>query len=55
MLKTFNCGVGFCVITKKKNISKIKKFFSNDFKPYVIGQFIKNKKKKILFNEKIGW
>ncbi len=55
MLKTFNCGVGFCIITKKKNINKIKKYFSSDFKPYVIGQFIQNKKNKILFNEKIRW
>ena len=55
MLKTFNCGVGFCIVTKKKNINKIKKYFSSDFKPYVIGQFIQNKKNKILFNEKIRW
>ena len=55
MLKTFNCGVGFCIITKKKNINKIKKYFNKDFKPYVIGQFIKNQKNKILFNEKIRW
>ena len=27
MLKTFNCGIGFCIITKKKNINKIKKIF----------------------------
>ena len=25
MLKTFNCGVGFCLIVKKKNINKVKK------------------------------
>ena len=55
MLKTFNCGVGFCIVTKKRNINKVKKQFGHDFKPYVIGQFIKNKKKKILFNEKIRW
>ena len=24
MLKTFNCGVGFCVISKKKNVNRIK-------------------------------
>ena len=24
MLKTFNCGVGFCIITKK-NVNKVKK------------------------------
>ena len=23
MLKTFNCGIGFCIITKQKNVRKI--------------------------------
>ncbi len=55
MLKTFNCGVGFCFIVKKKNINKVKKYFNKEFKPYVIGHFINNKKNKILFNEKIKW
>ena len=27
MLKTFNCGVGFCLIIKKNNFRKILKFF----------------------------
>ena len=31
MLKTFNCGVGFCLITNKKNINKIKKYFLENF------------------------
>ena len=34
MLKTFNCGVGFCLIVSGKNIKKIEKFFSKSFKPY---------------------
>ncbi len=55
MLKTFNCGVGFCLITKKNKIDKVKKYFSKEFEPYVIGQFIRNKNNKILFNEKIKW
>ena len=55
MLKTFNCGVGFCFVTKKVNINKIKRYFSKEFQPYIIGKFIKNKKEKILFNEKIKW
>jgi len=55
MLKTFNCGVGFCFVTKKVNVNKVKKYFNKEFEPYIIGQFIKNKRKKILFNEKIKW
>ena len=55
MLKTFNCGIGFCIITKRRNISKIKKYFSKEYKPYVIGHLIKHKGNKILFNEKIKW
>ena len=55
MLKTFNCGVGFCFIIKEKNINKVKKYFKKEFEPYVIGKLIKDKKNKILFNEKIRW
>ena len=43
MLKTFNCGVGFCLIAKKQNIKKIKKFFSKEYMPYEIGYISKNK------------
>ncbi len=45
MLRTFNCGVGFCVICEKKNISRIKKIFPKNYKPYEIG-FISNTKNK---------
>ena len=54
MLKTFNCGVGFCLIIKPKNLSKISKFFSNEFKPYVIGK-ITIGKNKVKLNGKIDW
>ncbi len=54
MLKTFNCGVGFCLIVKSSNVSKIRKKFNKKFKPYVIGKIIKGKKKVIL-NEKVSW
>ena len=43
MLKTFNCGVGFCLITNKKNVKKIKKIFSREYKPYQIGSLTKEK------------
>ena len=50
MMTTFNCGVGFCLIVPKKNITKIKKIFSKQFKPYEIGYISKNKKKVNLLN-----
>jgi len=54
MLKTFNCGVGFCLIVSPKNLNKIKKFFTKDFKPYVIGKIISGKH-KVKLNGKIDW
>ena len=30
MLKTFNCGVGFCLIIDPKNLHKVKKFFTKE-------------------------
>ena len=50
MMKTFNCGVGFCIITSKKNVTKIKKVFSKQYKPYEIGYVSKNKNKVNLSN-----
>ena len=54
MLKTFNCGVGFCLIIDPKKIDQVKKVFSKQFKPYVIGKVVE-RKNKIYFNEKINW
>ena len=45
MLKTFNCGVGFCIIINKKNLNKVKLIFDKKYKPYVIGKISKIKKK----------
>ena len=54
MLKTFNCGVGFCIIINPKNLNKINKYFSRKFKPYLIGQ-ITQKKTKVKLNGKVNW
>ena len=54
MLKTFNCGVGFCLIIDAKNLEKVRKFFSKQYKPYVIGKILDGSK-KIKFNDKIRW
>ena len=54
MLKTFNCGVGFCLIIKPENFNKVIKFFPKKYKPYIIGK-ITNEKKKVKLYEKISW
>ena len=54
MIKTFNCGVGFCLIIKEENLSKLERYFEKKFKPYVIGKII-NGKNKIKLNGKIIW
>jgi phosphoribosylformylglycinamidine cyclo-ligase len=54
MLKTFNCGVGFCLIIEPKSFKKVSKFFTKEFKPYVIGK-ITSGKKKVKLNGKIDW
>jgi len=54
MLKTFNCGVGFCLIANKKNIKNIKKIFPKEYEPYEIGLVCK-KKMRINSFGKIQW
>ncbi len=54
MLKTFNCGVGFCLIVESKNLKKLNKFFSKEYKPYVIGKISKGKN-KVKLNGSINW
>ena len=54
MLKTFNCGIGFCIITDKKNKKKIERIFSKEYKPYQIG-FILENKKRIDLKNRIKW
>jgi len=54
MLKTFNCGVGFCLIINKKNLKKVQRYFPKDYKPYVIGKII-NGKNKVKLNGSINW
>ena len=50
MIKTFNCGVGFCIIAPRKNIKKIKKVFHKNYMPYEIGYISAGKTKLNLSN-----
>ncbi len=54
MLRTFNCGVGFCLIIDHDNLDKVKNCFSKSYTPYIIGK-ITSGKKKILLNDEITW
>ena len=54
MLRTFNCGVGFCLIINPKNLKKIQKYFTKQYQPYIIGKVILGKN-KVKLNGKIDW
>ena len=54
MLKTFNCGVGFCIVINPRNLEKVKKFFTKEYKPYVIGAVTKGLN-KIKLHGNINW
>ena len=54
MMRTFNCGIGFCIIIDKKNKEKIKKFFTKNYMPYEIG-FVSKKNKKLNLYNSIKW
>ena len=54
MLKTFNCGVGFCLIANKRNVKKIKRIFSKEYQPYQIG-FISKGKPRIKTFGQMQW
>ena len=54
MLKTFNCGVGFCLIISPNKYENIKKYFPKKFKPYIIGK-ISTGKNKVKLNGSVNW
>ena len=54
MMRTFNCGVGFCIIVNKKNVSQIKKIFEKKYQPYEIG-YISKEKENVKFKNSLRW
>ena len=54
MLKTFNCGVGFCLIINPRDFKIVSKYFSGNFRPYVIGKISKGNN-KVKLNGSINW
>ena len=54
MLKTFNCGVGFCLIINPKNFKKITKFLQKNLSLMLLENNTAGKN-KIKLNGKIDW
>jgi len=54
MLRTFNCGIGFCIIVSKKNIDKITRIFPKKFTPYQIG-YISKDSNKVNLSKSFKW
>ncbi len=54
MLKTFNCGVGFCIVINPKKLKIVRKYFPKNYKPYAIGK-ITNHNQRVKFSGKIDW
>ena len=54
MLRTFNCGIGFCLIINPKNLNKVIKFFPKKYKPYIIGKICSGEG-QIKLNGRINW
>ena len=54
MLKTFNCGVGFCLVINPRNFEKVKSYFPKKYKPYIIGK-ISIGTGQVKLNGKIDW
>ena len=54
MIKTFNCGVGFCLIINPQQLNLVTKYFGNKYKNYLIEKIIKNSK-KVKLSGKISW
>ena len=54
MLKTFNCGVGFCLIISQNKYKNVRQHFTKEFKPYIIGK-ISTGKSKVKLNGSINW
>ena len=41
MLRTFNCGIGFCLIVSNKNVKKKKKYLLKNIHPMRLVIFLK--------------
>ena len=54
MLKTFNCGVGFCLIASPIKYMNIKRHFAKEYQPYIIGKISKGKN-KIKLHGSVSW
>tara|TARA_E500000178_G_scaffold336270_1_gene374093 strand:+ start:2129 stop:3157 length:1029 start_codon:yes stop_codon:yes gene_type:complete len=54
MIRTFNCGIGFCLIVQKENVKKIIKIFPKNLIPYEIG-YISKSEEKVNLSNSLKW
>lgn len=54
MLRTFNCGVGFILVTAQKDAERVKKHVSKVYDCYEIGR-VESLPRKIVFENRINW
>ncbi len=54
MLRTFNCGVGFIVVTSQKDKASVMKYIGKTYDCYEIGT-VKQGDRKIAFTNRLNW
>ena len=55
MLRTFNCGVGFCIVTPQKHKTEVIRHISRYYDCYEIGSILPSNDEKIRFINKLNW
>ena len=54
MLRTFNCGVGFILVTSQKDKAKVMKHVQKTYDCYEIGKMEKGTA-KVAFEKRLNW
>lgn len=55
MLRTFNCGAGFCLIVPEKYKEQVIEHVSRSYACYEIGRIVKDAERKIVLEGRVNW